>query len=130
MADGKYYSLFKSLPTALTPKEDAEPGIYENTYKIFNALKDDGFELDYYQSFMKTAKEEKGVNLANYREVIDLLERAEAQVVGNYIMSVLREYFRGEGYYVLPCERVRDSIGICLKILDKKIEEKQYEHGE
>jgi hypothetical protein len=42
MVDGKFYSLFKSLPTALTPKEDKEPGIYENTYKIFNALKDDG----------------------------------------------------------------------------------------
>ncbi len=65
-----------------------------------------------------------------FREVIDILERADAQVVGNYTMSVMREYFKGEGYYSLPCGRVRDSIGICLKILDKKIEEKQYEHGE
>ena len=58
----------------------------------------------------------------------------EAKKVGNVVMKYKAgkqaKHRKGSKEYVLPCERVRDSIGICVKILDKKIEEKQYEHGE
>ena len=51
MADGKFYSLFKSLPNAFVDSQK-EMCAGEEGYKIYQELINSGYKIDFYEGYM------------------------------------------------------------------------------
>ena len=146
MADGKFYSLFKSLPNAFVDSQK-EMRAGEEGYKIYQELINSGYKIDFYKGYMNKFCEpykpdysgdeyaqkfrpkicwKKSIRDESYKEVFRNLQKCDDEIVGDFICSIICAVRHTSGCHIGIGEgQMRDYIGICLKILDKKIEEKQ-----
>ena len=151
MADGKFYSLFKSLPNAFVDSQK-EMCAGEEGYKIYQELINSGYKIDFYEGYLNKFCEpykpdysgdeyaqkflpeicwKKDIYNGSHKEVFRNLQKCDDEIVGDFICSIICAVRHERGSFIGIGEgQMRDYIGVCVKILDKKIEEKQYEHGE
>ncbi len=151
MADGKFYSLFKSLPNAFVDSQKEMATVGEDL-EFYRALVANGYEVDFYEGYLNKFCEpykpdysgdeyaqkfrpkirwKKDIYNGSHKEVFRNLQKCDDKIVGDFICSIICAVRHERGSFIGIGEgQMRDYIGICVKILDKKIEEKQYEHGE
>ena len=120
--------------------------------EFYRVLVANGYEVDFYKGYMNKFCEpykpdysgdeyaqkflpeicwKKSIRDESYKEVFRNLQKCDDEIVGDFICSIICAVRHTSGCHIGIGEgQMRDYIGICLKILDKKIEEKQYEHGE